>query len=202
MRIIAPLLLLALVAGCTPGPTGTPGTQSTSTKPSPAASSKAPTTIVASTSPSPAATGNGGVPNVGTIYTGITATVDGQPTKFTEHADRVYFGKSGLITIGALRTAMTLAVGEHQVQLSVTGKEKSPHTAGFSNADLQGVGWTLWIGDGKIFPNKFSPTGEPELQEESVADGKFNLRYKGKVKHMLNATEHTVDLTITDFPLQ
>lgn len=191
-RSIGLLAVLVALAGCAPAPGGT--TATTGTSPAPGATPSAP----ASAAPSPAA--SNGPATVRITFTGIQAQYDGQAAPFGELTDRVPFANSVLVTVGALQK-MTLAVGEYQLQLNVEGKARNPQSAGFTNDELKTVGWTIWVGDGRVFPNKMAPVDGAEIQTTAFKDGKLTLRYKGKVKPMVGTGEHTLDLTVTDLPI-
>jgi hypothetical protein len=191
-RSIGLVAILVGLAGCAPAPGGS--TATTGTSPAPAATPGAPGVAV----PSPAA--SRGPATVRVTFTGIQAQYDGQAAPFGELTDRVPFANSVLVTVGALRT-MTLAVGEYQLQLNVEGKTRNPQSGGFTNDELKTVGWTIWVGDGRVVPNKMAPVDGAEMQTSSFKDGKLNLRYKGKIKPMVGTGEHTLDLTVTDLPI-
>jgi hypothetical protein len=184
--------VLVGLAGCAPAPGG--ATATTGTSPAPGATPSAPALAVPS---SPASRGPA---TIRVAFTGIQAQYDGQAAPFGELTDRVPVANSVLVTVGAL-TKMTLAVGEYQLQLNVEGKTRNPQAAGFTPDELKTVVWTIWVGDGRVFPNKMAPVDGAEIQTSSIQDGKLTMRYKGKVKPMAGTGEHTLDLTVTDLPI-
>ncbi|MFN3430940.1 MAG: hypothetical protein ACK46X_13420 [Candidatus Sericytochromatia bacterium] len=188
------LALLVGLAGCTPAPGGT--TATTGASPSPGASASPSSPVAMPTSP----VASTGPAAIRVTFKGVQAVYDGQAAPIGELTDRVPTGNAVLVTVGAVQKP-TLAVGDYQLQLSVEGKARNPQAAGFTNDELKAVGWTLWVGDGRFVPNKMIAVDGAEIQTTTVQDGKLTMRYKGKIKPMIGTGEHTLDLTVTDLPL-
>ncbi|MNS99518.1 hypothetical protein D3C72_1339240 [compost metagenome] len=191
-RSIGLVAVLVGLAGCAPAPGSS--TATTGTSPAPGATPSAPAAAV----PSPAA--SRGPATVRITFRGAQAQYDGQAAPIGELTDRVPFGNSVLVTVGASQK-LTLDAGEYQIQLNVEGQARNPQSAGFTTDELKTVGWTIWVGDGRYVPNKMAPVDGAEIQTSSIKDGKLTLRYKGKVKPMIGTGEHTLDLTLTDLPI-